>query len=89
MLPDAKLATPVVPAQLSVGAKKMATSYWAAGALLTKAAGTVSTGFSVSFTVTVCRSVAVLPAAPFTVQVMVVAPLGKTVGASLVTDATA
>ena len=51
-------------------------------------AGATIVGFVLSFTVTTCVAVAVFPASSVTVQVTVVAPIGKVAGALFVTEAT-
>jgi hypothetical protein len=50
-------------------------------------AGQTIVGSSISVTVTICSQVAIFPLPSVTVQVTVVLPIGKTAGASLVTDA--
>jgi hypothetical protein len=52
------------------------------------AAGAVIVGLTLSVTVTICSSVAVLPEPSVTVQVTVVVPNGNAEGASLITEAT-
>ncbi len=56
--------------------------------LTVNAAGAVIVGFTLSTTVTTCVAVAEFPAASITVQVTVVFPNGKEVGALFVTLAT-
>ena len=83
------LVTVIVPVQLSdvVGVPKTTpvATHELASATAVTFAGQVIVGFWVSFTVTVCVQVCVFPAASLAVQVTVVTPIGKLVGALLVT----
>jgi hypothetical protein len=60
----------------------------AASTFTVTGAAQIIVGLIVSTTVTICVQVAVFPALSVTVQVTVVFPIGKTLGASLVTDFT-
>src|SRR5436309_6102895 len=83
------LATAQLSAVFGAPIATFVPSHWPGSLLTTTAAGALMVGFWVSLTVTSWLAVAVLPLASVTVQVTVVAPVAKWVGALLVTLAPA